>query len=473
MNALLALSALVLCILIAVFVPTYGASAVAVCASTAFVAGFFIWKIKIDKEFLLRLFVAGLLVRMVIGTVIFVLKMQEFFGGDATTYDELGYSLLRIWEGDLAHQATIDFFSGGGGWGMLYMVAAVYSLVGRNMLAVQFVNAVLGAATAPVIYLCAQHIFQNAKVARLAAYSVAFFPSLVLWSSQGLKDGPTVFLLALAMLATLKLDEKLTYKYLAALALALFGILSLRFYIFYMLLVAIGGAFVIGMRPVTGQGLMRQFVIVVCLGLTLTYLGVLRRASIQFERYGSLEAAQRSRLDQAKSARSGFGQDVDVSTTFGAISVIPVGMTYLLFAPFPWQFQITNIRQSMTLPEMVVWWVSFPLLVLGGWFTVRYRLRQALPILIFTSMLTLSYSMFQGNVGTAYRQRAQLLVFYFIFVAVGYALLKERSEERAEQAAREKELSRAAGRRRATVPIPREAEVAAAARGGLSHGTDS
>jgi positive regulator of sigma E activity len=52
------------------------------------------------------------------------------------------------------------------------------------------------------------------------------------------------------------------------------------------------------------------------------------------------------------------------------------------------------------------------------------------PILIFTVMLTLAYSVFQGNVGTAYRQRAQLLVFYFIFVAVGFVLMKEKREEK-------------------------------------------
>jgi hypothetical protein len=119
---------------------------------------------------------------------------------------------------------------------------------------------------------------------------------------------------------------------------------------------------------------------------------------------------------------------VDVSTASGALGAIPVGMTYLLFAPFPWQ--VASLRQSITLPEMVVWWASFPLLVMGVWFTLRYRMRQALPILIFTSMLTLAYSVFQGNVGTAYRQRSQILVFYFIFVAVGAILLKERYEER-------------------------------------------
>jgi hypothetical protein len=43
-------------------------------------------------------------------------------------------------------------------------------------------------------------------------------------------------------------------------------------------------------------------------------------------------------------------------------------------------------------------------------------------------MLSIAYSVFQGNVGTAYRQRAQLLVFYFLFVAVGFVLLKEKRE---------------------------------------------
>jgi hypothetical protein len=52
--------------------------------------------------------------------------------------------------------------------------------------------------------------------------------------------------------------------------------------------------------------------------------------------------------------------------------------------------------------------------------------------------LTLAYSVFQGNVGTAYRQRSQLLVFYFIFVSVGYELLRERQEEKLSQRAAEK-----------------------------------
>jgi 4-amino-4-deoxy-L-arabinose transferase-like glycosyltransferase len=315
------------------------------------------------------------------------------------------------------------------------------------MLAVQFFNAVLGAATAPVVYICTQRIFQNVRAARLAALLVAFYPSLVLWSSQALKDAPIVFLLTVTTLATLKLGEKFNVKYLVALLFSLFGLLSLRFYVFYIMIVAVGAGFIIGMRQLTAQSFARQLLLVILVGLSLTYLGVLRTASEQFEDFGNLERVQRSRQDLASSAQSGFAQDVDVSTTSGALSVIPVGMVYLLFAPFPWQ--MVNLRQSITLPEMMLWWASFPLLVLGGWFTLKYRLRQALPILLFTTMLTLAYSIFQGNVGTAYRQRSQLLIFYFIFVAVGFVLLRERREDRLLQALAARKLE--INKRRQTV----------------------
>jgi len=307
------------------------------------------------------------------------------------------------------------------------------------MLAIQFINSVLGAVTAPIIFLCAQHAFTNIRVGRFAAIAVAFYPSLVLWSSQGLKDGPVVFFLALSILATLKLGEKMSFKYLAVLVCSLIAILSLRFYVFYMITVAIVGAFVIGMREVTAKSFLRQFAVVIIVGLALTYFGVNRYASVQVESFGNLQRIQRSRLDQSTSAQSGFGQDSDVSSVGGALSTIPEGMMNLLLAPFPWQ--IVSLRQSITLPEMVIWWASIPLLVLGLWFSIRYRLRMISPMLIFTVMLTLSYSVFQGNVGTAYRQRAQLLVFYFIFVAVGLVLILEKRAERKQQVTRQRELA--------------------------------
>lgn len=453
MNAVLTVFSLLLVAFIVLAVPTIvaphsaeyqmvftsfdSAKAVLLCGVLATFAGWVFYRQGDNALFLVQIFVAALLIRVLLGTLIFMFNGRDFFGGDAIHYDFYGTAQMMAWRGDRYYQGIMNSYiaretgQGGGlagAWGMHNMVALVYALVGRNVLAVQMVIAVMGAATVPVIYLCASHVFKNARIARLSAFAVAFYPSLVLWSSQGLKDGPIVFFLAVAILATLKLGEKFSLRYLAILVGALFCVLTFRFYVFYMILAAAAGAFIIGMQKVTATSFARQFAVIIIVGLALTYLGVTRYASVHLTYYTRLERVQQSRQDSAVSAQSGYGREVDVSTGEGAIKTIPLGLVYLLFAPFPWQ--LTSLRQSITLPEMLIWWASFPLLILGLWFSIKYRLRQISPILIFTVMLSLAYSIVQGNVGNAYRQRSQLLVFYFIFVAVGWVLLSEKREER-------------------------------------------
>jgi 4-amino-4-deoxy-L-arabinose transferase-like glycosyltransferase len=409
--------------------PSEAPGALAVCAVTALPTLIILARTPEQRTFLMRLFVLALVVRMILAVVINVGHMEEFFGGDANTYDVFGQSLVEAWNGNEYHQAKYESFvmSGATAWGMVYLVAAVYQVIGANMLAIQLINAAVGAATAIVVYYAAQTLFANKRVSQVAAILVAFFPSLVLWSSQALKDGLIIMALALAILATLRLMEKVTAMYVLVLIGCLIALFSLRFYIFYMMCAAVAGSFFLGMKSLSAQGFLQRFIAVGVIGLAFTWFGVLQSAGTQFERYANLKSIQNSREDQA-AAGSGFMKDVDVQTTEGALTVIPVGLLYLMFAPFPWQF--TTLRQIITLPEMIVWWVSFPLLVLGLWYSVKHRLRQVSPIIIFTSMLTLAYSLFQGNVGTAYRQRSQLLVFYFIFVAVGAIIMKERAEVR-------------------------------------------
>jgi hypothetical protein len=443
MNGLLLVVALVMLGGVLLMAPADGAGATLVALPVAVLAAWFIYQPKIDQRFLVRLFAAGLLVRIFVGTMIFVFQQQAFFGGDAMTYDFFGYALTKSWEGDKYYQTVVDVFSGGGagsGWGMLYMVGAIYKVGGQNMLATQYVNSVLGAATAPLAYMISLEIFPNKRVARVCGLLTAFFPSLVLWSSQGLKDGPIIFLLTISMLATLKLGTRFSFKYLTALTLSLCGLITLRFYVFYIIVLSISAAFIMGRRRLSAQSFARQFIIMFVVGLVLAYFGVSRYAGQQFETYANFRQLQLMRMDASQSAKSGFGQDIDVSTSEGVLSAIPQGLTYLILAPFPWQ--ITSLRQMITLPEMVMWWASLPLLVLGLWFAIKHRLREVAPILIFTTLLTLTYSILMGNVGTAYRQRAQLLIFYFIFVAIGFVLMKEKREEKTRRRLEEKKAAR-------------------------------
>lgn len=433
MNASIIALLLIISTALVWLMPTEAPGALVMCAVVSIPTIFILARTHDEKTFLLRLFFIGLLVRIVLGAVINMGHMEDFFGGDANTYDIFGQSLLQGLYGDKYHMEKYQSFvaSGAGAWGMLYLVAGIYDVVGRNLLAVQLVNASIGAATGIVVYYTAMDLFSNKRVAKLAALLVTFFPSLILWSSQALKDGLIILALAISILATLRLMEKITMGWVLVITVSLLTLLSLRFYIFYMMTAAVAGSFFLGMKTLSAQGFIQRFMAVVAIGLAFTWFGVLQYAGNQFDRFANLKQIQASRMDQA-SAGSGFAKDVDIGTTEGALAIIPTGIVYLLLAPFPWQFQ--TLRQSITLPEMIVWWFCFPLLVLGMWYSIKHRLRQVAPIVIFTTMLTLVYSVFQGNVGTAYRQRSQLLVFYFIFVAVGAIIMKERAEERRLQA---------------------------------------
>lgn len=423
---------------VSLFLFPYGFLASLLCGVCSLIAFTILKRSEEENKVLLQIFLAALVARVLVATIIHIFGLYEFFGGDSLTYDIIGWGLSQMWLG--AAPSTLDpsagyFSTSNQGWGMSYMVAVVYTLVGRNILAVQYLSCVVGAATAPAIYICARKIFNNIRVARITALIVALCPSLVLWSSQVLKDGFIIFLLVITMIALLNLVERFDYVSLVVLIFSLFGIVALRFYIFYMVAVAVVGAFVIGTGELSVRSVIRRALALLVIGLGMTQLGVLHRAGNEIDRLSDLQAIQSTRKalvthqsDIYKEKGAGFGEDSDVSTTGGAISAIPIGFTYLMLAPFPWE--IRNFRQLITLPEMILWWASIPLLLVGLWYTMRQRFRSSVGILFFVFMLTVAYSIFQVNVGMAYRQRAQIQVFLFIFVAVGWTILQEKRENK-------------------------------------------
>jgi hypothetical protein len=423
---------------VSLFLFPYGFLAALFCAVCSLITFAILRRSKEENQFLLQIFLAGLVLRVLAGTIIHVFDLYPFFGGDSLTYDARGWLLTEIWFGQAPRLDAYGEFvvsTNNVGWGMHYMVACIYTIIGRNMLAVQYFSCVVGAATAPAIYICAHKIFNNIRVARISGLIVALCPSLIIWSSQVMKDGFIIFLLVIVMISLLNLLEKLDYVSLIILILSLFCIISLRFYIFYMVAVAVVGSFAVGTDSLSGRSILRRLAALVLIGVGATQMGIINRATKEIDNLTDLEQIQNSRKalataqsDIYKDKGSGYGEDLDVSTAEGAISAIPLGFSYLMLAPFPWQ--IRNFRQAITLPEMMLWWASLPLLVMGLWYTVRKRFRGSIGILFFTFMLTIAYSIFQSNVGMAYRQRAQIQVFLFIFIAVGWTVMQEKRENR-------------------------------------------
>ena len=379
------------------------------------------------KETTDRTFALALSLRWALALLINWKHMESFFGADAGTFDEVGWAISNVWRGLVPYNSPFmaDYTNHTRpGWGMFYYVASLYYVVGRDQLSVQLINCAFGAASCIVVYKIAQMIYPQTRVARTAALLAALSPSMILWSSQALKDGPIVLSLSLCALYTLKLQARLSLKNLILLLVSLFCLFSLRNYAFYLMFAAVALALLLAGKRFTPVRFIQGGVLVIVIGGALAYLGAGQVTKDTF----NLEKIQAGRAWSAKVAKSGFGGDVDITDPQAAIAFLPIGLVYVLFAPFPWM--ITNFRQLVTLPELIMWWLLVPMVIKGFWYAVRHRLKESFAIVIFTVGLTLVYALYQSNVGTAYRHRAQLYVFFFIFISIGLDLRRKAKLER-------------------------------------------
>jgi 4-amino-4-deoxy-L-arabinose transferase-like glycosyltransferase len=347
------------------------------------------------------------------------------FWGDSATYDDGGWLMSLQWEG----QGLLNpYYSGKvSGWGFFYLIASIYYVFGHNQLLAQLVNATIGAVTVLVIYAIAKDLF-DVEVAKWAGRFMAFFPQMVFWSGAIYKDPAIMLCIALCMYAVLKLNHEFTVRYVLLFVGASLALMTLRFYVFYFVAFATMGTFVLSQRRGIAGSVGSYLVLIAVFIGAFTFAA--RQETVEQQRsYFTLERLQITRSDQAMWGQSAYAPKANVSTTQGVISVLPVGLLYLLFAPFPWA--VYNLRQALTVPETLVWYALMPALLRGLFFTIRTRFRPALPILVFAASLTCAYAVFQGNVGTAYRQRTQVTMFYFILMAAG-VVEKRRAGQRAQ-----------------------------------------
>jgi 4-amino-4-deoxy-L-arabinose transferase-like glycosyltransferase len=379
-----------------------------------------------ERGFLVRVYLWTVGLRYAFAVILNVFvtdpAVNDAFWGDSRTYDAAGYLLSRRWSGEPVASGFLSTAVSGFGWG--YFVGFIYYVFGRNQLLVQLLNGLMGGLTVLVIYALAARLFDRA-VARWAALFMAFFPQMVFWSTGMYKDPAVLLCIASSMYAVLRLRERFTLSMALLFVAAMFGLITLRFYIAYFVAFAGTASFAFGQRQGTGR-------MVVTYGLLAGLLfGVLnlavKRETLEIQStYMTLERVQVTRDDQAMWGRSGFGHDIDVSTPGGALAALPVGLLYLLFAPFPWA--VSGLRQALVLPETLVWYALMPAFARGLWFSLKRHFWSVLPIAVFAFSLTLAYALMQGNVGTAYRQRTQVTMFFFIFMAAG-VVQKQRQRE--------------------------------------------
>jgi hypothetical protein len=394
----------------------------------------------VHGAFLAEIFLGGFLFRVFLGLTIYHFGLELPLGGDSMTYDWYGLELAEVWRGgvgsDYLYHSQLAAPLSTANWGILYWAAAFYYVFGHNLLLLNCVDSVIGAATAILVVKIADALFGDREISILSGLLAAFFPSIALWGSQLLKEPLLLFCLCLIVYSMQRVAICFRLRYAVYIVGALLAILALRFVIFYVMLFTLTAALIAPSRPLSPVRLIRHLAVLGIVLAGVVYLVGAQEMLKGVEQQLQLERIEMGRQDQAKGlgptgeeVGSGFSIDVDISTPKGALGHLPVGFLYFMFGPFPWD--VWNLRQVTALPEGLLWWGMFPMFLRGLWLALRHRLPESGIILVFTATLTLVTSLAMGNVGSAYRMRSQVLIFFFIFVALGYVWKKRKRLARA------------------------------------------
>lgn len=376
-----------------------------------------------DRDFLMRVALAGVLLRLGLALVVHYNVPIWFFAPDQVTYEDVGWRTLQYHRGEgtlpwqLRDTAEVGYF---------YWNAFLFWIFGLAPLAPKLVNAFLGTASAVLCYRLAGELAGKGP-ARLTALLTTFFPSLLLWSILNLRDPVVLFLTVALFLAVTRLRSKPSGLAFFGVTLALSLLVLFRDYMAVMTGLSLLGATFISRGRSIPVNLVFGAVLFGMAVLAYEQLGL----GARWAESASFEAIAQQRQYMALGGTA-FRPDVDISTPMRGLQYLPAGIAFFLLSPFPWQ--VGSTLSLMTLPEQVVWYGLLPAVAVGAAYVVRHRYHVFSPVLVFMALTTSLYALVHGNAGTAYRHRAQVLVFFLVLAAVGVTLQRLKREARRSQA---------------------------------------
>ena len=323
-----------------------------------------------------------------------------------------------------------EYWSGGSfvpravqeGWrpSYIHLNAAFDFMFGESRLALVVLNMFAGVWTALLTFYLTRE-FLSVKSVKAAALLTAFFPSLVLWSILNIRDALATLFIVMMVLYGVRLSKGLRASHAVIFVASLLGLGLLRDYMAFLVVVGLAIGSFAALRPDRIVGTM-AFGTVIALAFTYFADQVGLFSTIRPE--DALETAQILRSGLQADATSAFGLGAQTETVGGAIRYLPLGISYLLFSPFPWA--IDSPLQLTAMPETLLWYPLFLLAIKGLRISLRGRLTNVLIVVAVLVIVVTSYALVEGNFSTAYRHRAQIMPLFFVFSGVGVSWLKDR-----------------------------------------------
>ena len=309
------------------------------------------------------------------------------------------------------HGPGVAYAEGKEGW--LYVLGALYYLFGHVPETGLIVIATM-MATLPAIMAVIARLMGWAESANSAAWLAVILPSIIIWPSSILREGPSIFLLSLMALSVGVYRGGRALLAGLLLAAATLGMMWIRPPMGLAALtgIAIAAILVPRRRPIRPLGAV-AFLAPSALAIPF---GLLRGNQLTFSGVASL----RENLSVGASTSTGAsseGFDTTTGTILGSLRDLP-GAT---FGPFPWQV----IQQPWTL---VIDGLTFVALFYLVFLAIRNRgtRREAISMVIPAIAILFVVAAVFGNYGFVVRQRSQAVPFILPVAAVGWHIVQRR-----------------------------------------------
>ncbi|MDD4979766.1 MAG: hypothetical protein PHC54_00640 [Candidatus Omnitrophica bacterium] len=93
------------------------------------------------------------------------------------------------------------------------------------------------------------------------------------------------------------------------------------------------------------------------------------------------------------------------------------GLIYVLFSPFFWS--VNSVSQLMIYPQAVFWWGIMPCIIYGMIWSIKFKRKETVFIILFIGIFYSVLALTEGNVGALLRHKDWVTPFCLMFAAIG------------------------------------------------------
>ena len=193
-------------------------------------------RFKSDSKFLITIFTIALIIRMICATGIFLFNWYQgssgFFSGDESVYYKRAVNIAvggSMYANNIFDN-TPELNGGAFALNLFSILESIFIFTfGKSLIFIKYCNCFIGALLPVFTYLLAKVTFCNKKIAKISACLIAFLPSMVAWSSIGIKEPIVILLITVFFYYYIKIIRHFNLFnlfYLGALVIALFYVQS-------------------------------------------------------------------------------------------------------------------------------------------------------------------------------------------------------------------------------------------------------